>query len=126
MRGHVARAVVLATAWFAAWAVVLDEGPQVRYAVGGVVFGVSWSAVIWFRGRRAALSTPGPGQVPAWLRETIEASPTVGLLAFVATPILVTVLAVLGVVSATVPLVFVGAGVGVLIAIWLRRTGRLS
>jgi hypothetical protein len=64
--------------------------------------------------------------VPGWLRETIDDSSTVGIVAFVAVPLLAILLRLVGLVPRVAPMFVLAGWTGVLAAIWLRRTGRLS
>ncbi len=55
MREFALRAVVMATLWFVFMTVVFRDGPLIRHAVGGVVFGILGSASqVWLRRRKSS------------------------------------------------------------------------
>jgi hypothetical protein len=63
--------------------------------------------------------------MPAWLSETINDSPKVGVFIFAATPVIAVVLAAVGLLPIWALLALVSGWIGALIAVWLKRTGRL-
>ena len=73
-----------------------------------------------------ALRTWHSCAMPSWIRDTLENSSKMGVAAFVAIPVLAVVLVAVGVLPIQAMLALGGGWIGVLIAVWLKRTGRLS
>ncbi len=73
-----------------------------------------------------ALQTWHSCAMPPWIRDTLQNSSKVGVTAFVAIPVLAIVLVAVGVLPIQVMLAVGGGWIGALIAVWLKRTGRLS